>query len=421
MKDTAPKWERRAGLPGRAWDYDALRELVRGEGLPLGVVDLDCLERNIQRVARIASASQKTIRIATKSVRCPELTRHILDFGGKAFKGLMCYSAPEAAFLARQGFDDLLIAYPSVQNEEFEMVFELTLAGKQVILMIDEAMHVELLTKFFKVKEVPADFSFSVCLDVDLSLRPFSGALHLGVQRSPIRSLEDFNRMVRLILNTKHLTLSGIMGYEAQIAGVPDGNPFTPLLNPIVAWVKSQSKKAVARRREAISRYLDAQSVRLEIFNGGGSGSIKSTVREPWLTEVTVGSGFLQSHIYDYFGENECEPAFCFALPVTRIPEPGMVTCQSGGFVASGAASWDKSPIPFLPEGLRALPSEGFGEVQTPLRNRSQKKLLPGDPVFFRPAKAGEIAERFNEYLLRRGNEIEARVKTYRGLGQCFY
>jgi D-serine deaminase-like pyridoxal phosphate-dependent protein len=43
-----------------------------------------------------------------------------------------------------------------------------------------------------------------------------------------------------------------------------------------------------------------------------------------------------------------------------------------------------------------------------------------GDPVFFRHAKAGELAEHFAEYLLVRGSRIEGRVPTYRGMGKCF-
>jgi D-serine deaminase-like pyridoxal phosphate-dependent protein len=43
-----------------------------------------------------------------------------------------------------------------------------------------------------------------------------------------------------------------------------------------------------------------------------------------------------------------------------------------------------------------------------------------GDPVIFRPAKSGELAEHFEEYLLVRGDRIEARVPTYRGLRRRF-
>jgi D-serine deaminase-like pyridoxal phosphate-dependent protein len=58
--------------------------------------------------------------------------------------------------------------------------------------------------------------------------------------------------------------------------------------------------------------------------------------------------------------------------------------------------------------------------VQTPLTVPENVALRPGDPVFFRHAKAGELAEHFNEYLLVRGEVIEARAPTYRGIGKCF-
>jgi D-serine deaminase-like pyridoxal phosphate-dependent protein len=47
-------------------------------------------------------------------------------------------------------------------------------------------------------------------------------------------------------------------------------------------------------------------------------------------------------------------------------------------------------------------------------------ELALGDPIFFRHAKAGELAEHFNEYLLIRGDRVSARAPTYRGLGRCF-
>jgi D-serine deaminase-like pyridoxal phosphate-dependent protein len=177
----------------------------------------------------------------------------------------------------------------------------------------------------------------------------------------------------------------------------------------------------VAKKRADIAACVKAEGMALRFFNGGGTGSIRTTTREAWVTEVTAGSGFLQSHLFDYYGENINLPAFCYALAVTRKPEPGVVTCQSGGFMASGEVGRDKAPVPFRPKGLTPFDAEGFGEVQTPLKVPSGVTLDIGDPVFFRPAKAGEIAERFSEYVLKRADRIVDRVQTYRGLGQTFY
>ena len=56
-------------------------------------------------------------------------------------------------------------------------------------------------------------------------------------------------------------------------------------------------------------------------------------------------------------------------------------------------------------EGMKALGESGLGV---------------GDPVFFRHAKAGELAEHFARYALVRGDRLEGHAATYRGDGYCF-
>ena len=114
------------------------------------------------------------------------------------------------------------------------------------------------------------------------------------------------------------------------------------------------------------------------------------------------------------------EPAGFFAVEVTRIPAQNLVTCAGGGYIASGPTTADKAPLPHLPLGLKLLDAEMAGEVQTPLAIPAGLNLERGDPVIFRHAKAGELAERFNEYVLIQHGKVLDRVPTYRGDGQCF-
>src|SRR5207244_2558454 len=125
----------------------------------------------------------------------------------------------------------------------------------------------------------------------------------------------------------------------------------------------------------------------------GGTGSLAWSAKDPSLTEVTAGSGFLDSLLFDYYRDLSLAPAALFALQVVRRPSPGIVTCHGGGYVASGAPGPDRLPRPWLPAGLELLGLEGAGEVQTPLRLRAGAAPRLGDPVFFRHAKAGELAE----------------------------
>ena len=84
-----------------------------GQRLPCAVVDLDALERNVDRIRERLEG--KRCRVASKSVRHVGLLRRILRRGGASFQGLMCFTAEEAVFLHAQGFRDLLVAYPTLQ------------------------------------------------------------------------------------------------------------------------------------------------------------------------------------------------------------------------------------------------------------------------------------------------------------------
>jgi D-serine deaminase-like pyridoxal phosphate-dependent protein len=396
-------------------NYSELKPLLAPERLPAMVVDLDALDRNIAALAGIARAKGKRLRLASKSVRVPDLISYIQKQDRAVFRGLMCFSAEEAKFLSGLGFEDLLIAYPTVQRTDLEILRELRREGKLVVAMIDEPAHLAASAAAWAAQ--PGAPALPVCVDMDLSFRPFG--LHLGVKRSPIRSLATFVSLLSAIEREPAVEFHGVMGYEAQIAGLPDRNPFHPLLNPIKALIKWLSARDVARRRGEVARELERRGLKAEIFNGGGTGSLQATSEEAWLTEVTAGSGFLQSHLFDYYAANRCEPAFAFALRAMRQPEPGHLTCQSGGFIASGEVGPEKAPVPYLPAGMKIIPTEGFGEVQTPVRVPAGAAV--GDPLLFRPAKAGEIAEHFSEYLLVRRGRIVERVKTYRGFGRCFH
>jgi D-serine deaminase-like pyridoxal phosphate-dependent protein len=395
--NTARRWER-------------YRAALRDEVLPAALVDLVAFDANVKKLLELVRSGGKRVRVATKSLRCPELVERILTAAGPQAGGLLTYTAAETEFWAERGVRDLVLAYPTARRAEVQLLVAANRRGAAAAMVVDDIQQLELLAA--AAAEAAVELPFLVELDV--SYRPVS-SVHLGVRRSPLRTVQEVAALVERAKGLGHLRFRGVMAYEAQVAGVTDANPFTPWMNLPKRWMKLRSRSDIARRRAEVATALTP-----EVVSGGGTGSLAWSVAEPALTEVTFGSGFLGSHLFDYYRDVAVEPAAYFALEVARRPAPGMVTCHGGGFVASGEAGPDRLPLPALPEGLQLLPLEGAGEVQTPLRVPSGVELSLGDPVFFRHAKAGELAEHFNEYLLVRGERVEARVPTYRGLGRCF-
>ncbi|TNE92622.1 MAG: amino acid deaminase/aldolase [Deltaproteobacteria bacterium] len=390
--------------------YEQFRALLAHEPLPCALVDLDAVDANVELLlSRLGDGL--TLRVASKSVRHVGLLRRLLE--RPRVRGLMTYSARETAFLAEQGFDDLFLAYPVARAPEARVLAELAAKGVELVVTVDCAEHVRLLGDAARA----AKTTLRLSVDVDASWRPMGA--HLGVRRSPVRSVEDALAVARSARDTAGVELVAVLGYEAQIAGMQDDNAGSRWLDPVRRAIKRGSKPAVKALRGAVVDALRREGFAIGLVNGGGTGSVAYTSTDPSVTEITVGSGFLCPHLFDGYRDLDLRPAAFFAIPVVRQSDAGLVTAAGGGFVASGEAGKSRLPVVHLPRDMRPLDMEGFGEVQTPLTQGTPAIGL-GDPVICRHAKAGELMERFAEVLLVRGGEVVAREPTYRGLGGCF-
>lgn len=400
--------------------YATIRDALAGERLPVAFVDLDAFDRNLARHVALVARHDKTLRVATKSVRAVALLRRLLERGGSALRGLMCFSCAEAELLAADGFDDLLVAYPPWQEADLDALTRAVERGATVRVVVDCRATLERLSSHASRRGVILE----VVVCVDMSLRAVGGRVHVGVRRSPLHDSAEVLALARHARELPGLGVAGLLGYEAQIAGLGDDSPFEPWLNPVKSAIRRVSVREVRARRGEIVRALERDGFVLRLVNGGGTGSLETTLEEPGLTEVSAGSGFFKPHLFDYYKSahvRALEPASFFALEVTRKPEPDVVTCLGGGYVASGEAGRDKVPLPWLPSGLAVFPHEMCGEVQTPLRVPPGTKIDLGEPVVFRHAKAGELCERFDELLLLSEGRIVERVPTYRGQGRFFF
>lgn len=381
-------------------DFSRYSPLTSELDPPFAVVDLAAFRRNADDLVRRAGGTP--IRVAAKSVRCRSLLTEALE--RPSFQGVMAYALPEAVWLARNGFDDILMGYPTVHRAALRELSADAEAAARITLMVDDQEQLDLIRSV-----APDGARIRVCLDVDASLRLLGQ--HLGVRRSPLRTPAQVQALARIVADDNRFELVGVMFYEAQIAGMPDSSP-------AVRWVKRRSAAELADRRGAV---VDAvkQVGSVTLVNSGGTGSLEVSSADPVVTEVTAGSGLFGPTLFDRYNIFKPEPAVAFALSVVRRPGRGFATLFGGGYIASGPAQKVRQPLPAWPFGLKLIGTEGAGEVQTPVQGDAADGLRIGDRVWMRHAKAGEMCERFDTLYAIDGDQLTP-LPTYRGEGKNF-
>ena len=398
-------------------DHAALRERYDKATVdvspPLAIVDLSAFDHNatcMEKAAVTMTAGSLPIRVASKSVRCRRLIERALARPG--YRGVLAYTLPEAMWLVETGVtDDAVVGYPSADTAALARLAGDTQLAQRVTLMVDDPSQLDLIDAVAR----PVDrATIRLCLDMDASWRPMGG--HVGVRRSPLHKPVDVVRFAKTVVARQGFRLVGLMSYEAQIAGVPQGSGIAAAA---IRAMQRRSFAELSRRRglavAALSRFVD-----LEFVNAGGTGSLALTATDPAVTELTAGSGLMAPTLFDDYDAFTPRPSSAFALSVVRKPDSRIATVHGGGWLASGPADDRRLPTPWLPSGLALTGLEGAGEVQTPLVGPGADRLAVGDRVWFRHAKAGELSEHVNRLHLIDEDDCVEPALTYRGEGKAF-
>src|SRR5918997_3494301 len=272
--------------------YEELERIFEDVDAPFALVDLDAMWANGE--AMLERAAGTPIRVASKSVRCRALLAAILE-RDPGYQGLMTFTLPESLWLHGHGFDDLLLAYPSVDRGALA---ELGRAEGEhpPIVMVDSEEQLDLIEAAVGAAARPV----RVCIELDVGWWPLGGRVKIGAKRSPIRTPEQAQALAREIVRRPAFELAALMGYEAHIAGLGD-EPIgraKRAQKPAIRFIKRRSAAEIAERRAAVVAAV-REVAPVPIVNGGGTGSIHTTRAEEVVTEVTAGSGFFSPPLFD--------------------------------------------------------------------------------------------------------------------------
>ena len=197
-------------------------------------------------------AGGKPIRVATKSVRCRALLERILA-RGEGFAGLLTFTLPETLWLAEQGFENLLLAYPTADRGALA---ELALRSRrQPRAGADRDGR---LRRAPRDDRVGAGRGGGAGAGLHRRRRRLVGAGRAG-QGRPEALAGPHGRAARSPWPARssgrpQLELAALMAYEGQIAGVGDRPPGRRLRGAAIRFMQRRSAAragGAARRRSS--------------------------------------------------------------------------------------------------------------------------------------------------------------------------
>jgi D-serine deaminase-like pyridoxal phosphate-dependent protein len=381
--------------------FAALNKTLQANGIdrPVLVIDLDRLDRNIDRVAKSAAiAPAKTFRIVVKSVPSPTLVDYIARRANT--KALMVFHRPflQAMATLRPDADIMLgkpmpIAAVKTFYAEQRGAFD---PAKQLQWLIDTEQRLVQYLALAKTQNL----RMRINLELDVGLRRGGFGETLDVAPA-LKMIAD---------NPNQLEFAGFMGYDAHLSGLP-------------GFIVEKEKPLVRSRYQAAVDVLKSQFPQLLnerlTFNGAGSPTFRHYEGEGLINDIAAGSCLMKPTHFDMPTLEEFEASSFIASPVLKRQRGGVLPglgwsaplirgwnsnhaqiyfCYSGNWLAKNEAPPGLSPH----FAYGSSNQQGYGAS-------SSVDIGVDDFIFLRPIQSEAVLLQFGDLVAVRGSTIEER------------
>jgi D-serine deaminase-like pyridoxal phosphate-dependent protein len=288
---------------------------------PALVVDLDRMQRNLDRAAEYARSHGIALRPHIKTHKSPVLAREQLERGAI---GLTC-ATPHEAEVMSDVCDDLLVMYPPVGAHRASRLAQL--AGR---VRLTVALDSDVAANDMSRAGVEAGTTVNVLVELDA-----------GMHRVGVQSPQQAVALARRVAALPGLELAGIAFYPGHVRG-----PVAEHASQI-----TELGRVVATVRDA---FADA-GLPLETVSAGSTPTLWRTHEISGVTEMRPGTYIFNDRTTSEIGA--CEPDEC-ALTILATVVSTAVPGQA--VVDAGAKALGREPIRGGSDG-----GDGFGCLQT--------------------------------------------------------
>lgn len=278
---------------------------------PIPLVDLDCLERNLDRMAEYADRHRLALRPHTKTHKSPRIAAEQLRRGAV---GLTCATLLEAEVMAEVS-GDLLLAYPPVGSTKLQRLLALP-EETEITVALDSREVVE------QVARAARERGRTVGVFVELDL---------GMHRVGLPAVRDAVALARVVAACPPLAYRGIAFYPGHIRGPVDR--------------QTEDLERLATQLRSAIQELDRAGLHPAVVSGGSTPTVWSSHQIEGVTEIRPGTYVYNDRITAQLGACEwTDCALTVLATVVSTAVPGQAVIDAGS------------------KALGREPSEGEGE-----------------------------------------------------------
>jgi len=344
---------------------------------PALTIDLDVLERNLDRMAAYCREHGLGLRPHTKTHKTPEVARMQVERGAA---GLTVAKVGEAEVMAKAGLDQILVAYPVWGEEKLRRLATLA-QDREVLVSLDNEATAQELSRAARL----LDATIGILVEFD------SGLLRCGLPPG-----SECVELAQKIHKLPGLKFRGLMAFPGNIWGT--------------AEERKKEVNKVAARFESVTEAFRKAGMEVEIVSGGSTPSAFMSHQIPGLTEIRPGT-YAYNDLNTYY-QGSCGLEDCAAKVVTTVVStavPGRAIIDAGSKTLSS-------------EALHAGPEAGSGYVveapDTPLIKlneehgyldvtHSSRTFRVGDVLTVIPNHVCTCVNMHDEVFLLRGGHVQ--------------
>jgi D-serine deaminase-like pyridoxal phosphate-dependent protein len=266
---------------------------------PALLLDLDCMEGNIARMAAAFRGLTAKLRPHAKTHKSPIIAHKQLAAGAI---GITCAKLGEAEVMVEGGIRDILLANQIVGPRKISRLVSLA-QHAELIVAVDDAQNVQDLAQAAHAAEV----SLRVLVEVDI-----------GMHRCGVAPGEPVLSLARQVEKAPGLKFAGLMGYEGHLV-------FVPSLEERVHRVHTDLQILT----DTVS-FLESRGLPVDIISAGGTGTAMITGRLPRITEIQAGSYVFMDGRYKTIEGVDFDCALTLLTTVVSRPRPDRVIIDAG-------------------------------------------------------------------------------------------